>query len=51
MVLSCVKIRGYRLQFGKKAVLLCLGKSYTASSPRIPQVLTEARVSGRSGAM
>lgn len=27
------------------------GKSYTTSSLRIPQVLTEARVSGCSGAM
>ncbi len=27
------------------------GESWTTSSPRIPQVLTEARVSGCSGAM
>ncbi len=33
------------------ALPLQTGKSYTTSSPRIPQVLTEARVSGRSGAM
>ena len=35
----------------KKVVPLHSGKSYTASSLRIPQVLTEARVFGCSGAM
>ncbi len=35
----------------KKVVPLQLGKSYTASSLPIPQVLTEARVTGCSGAM
>ncbi len=39
------------LRSSEKSRTFATGKSYTTSSPRIPQVLTEARVLGRSGAM
>ncbi len=46
-----VKIQRRALWVRRMVVILHQGKSYTTSSPRIPQVLTEARVLGRSGAM
>lgn len=39
-----VKIQRRALWVRRMVVILRQGKSYTTSSPRIPQVLTEARV-------
>ncbi len=37
--------------FPNKSATFAVGKSYTAAPRKFPQVLTEARVVGRSGAM